>query len=71
LSSQDEVLEWLRNRRASGDDSFFSSTDIQNSIGLQRRTYEKLMILHDFGYLEMTQEGYNHKSRKYRAKVKA
>lgn len=53
--SQSEVFEFLKNKRLSGDDSYFSAKDICKSLNLSRNSvYDDLLKLRIYGFLEIS-----------------
>lgn len=50
---QQEILEFLYRRRASGDDGFFTAEEIIKGTGGNGKVRKQLMKLEVFGYVQM------------------
>lgn len=59
---QDDIVEWLRQKRLAGDSSFFSVQEIRQGVCASgfssgARVYEQCLQLYRFGILDMRRNG--------------
>jgi hypothetical protein len=68
--SQEQVFNFLKNKRLSGDDSFFTYAEIQDGINTDKESIRKDVIkLLLYGFLESKVKGlFNNWNRAYRIK---